>query len=75
MFNKLRRIFGWQPIEEPIEERDYHLSFKGCIHHWNWERKGQCPVCARGALRAINWSLVDKKTMDSLRGIIKAGKK
>ena len=71
MFNKLRRIFGWKPIEE----RDYHHSFKGCIHHWNWERNGQCPECARGALRGINWSLVDEENLDSLRGIIDAAKK
>ena len=71
MFNKLRRIFGWKPIGE----RDYHPSFKECIHHWNWKKNGQCPECAEGALIAINWSLVDGETFDSLRGIIRAARK
>lgn len=70
MFIKVKRKFGWLPVEE----RKYHSSFKGCSHHWNWERYGQCPQCARSALGAINWSLVDEKTYESLRGIINAAK-
>ncbi len=71
MFNKLRRIFGWKPIEE----RDYHDRFGGCVHHWNWLKNGQCPKCARGVLNAINWSFVDEETMHGLQGLIKAARK
>lgn len=70
MINKIRRWFGWLPIEE----RQYHTSFEGCIHNWNWKRFRQCPRCARSALGAINWALVDEKSYNSLEGIIRASK-
>jgi hypothetical protein len=80
MFDKLKRKLGWLPIDEredhdlPIDEREYHDGFKGCGHHWNWERFGQCPQCARSTLEAINWSLVDGRDFKALQGIIKATK-
>ena len=73
---KIMRRFGWTPVNE----RQYHKSFKcgppnwSCIHHFNWEKYGQCPQCAGSAMRGINWSLVDKETLESLQDIIRASK-
>jgi len=66
MFNKLRRMFGWKPIKE----RDYHDSFGGCIHHWNWLKNGQCPQCARGIVRSINWSLIREEDYERLKHLL-----
>jgi len=70
MLDEIRRRFGWLPTNE----QKYHPSFRGCVHHWNWERFGQCPRCARSALAGIDWSLVDEHSLKSLQGIIKAAK-
>ena len=71
IIEKVKRKLGWLPVLE----REYHYSFRGCVHHWNWEKFGQCPQCARSALRAINWNYVKKDDMASLKGIIKAARR
>ena len=69
MFKWLRHKLG-KPPEPPVRTSKGWLGT--CVHGWNFNEKGQCPECARGAMAGINWSLVDEETMKSLSGVIKA---
>jgi hypothetical protein len=71
IIEKIKRKFGWVPVSE----RKYHNSFDTCIHHWNWDKFGQCPECARGAMSEINWSLIKEDDLPRLKGIIDASRR